>query len=498
MENHILSIENQTKKRIFKKYFILFFVFILYIFSHELKNTNTTQLFDSISNRLIKDEFFKKENEKCDILDPIYIMSQRFQKNPNIICKSETSEHLCYRSSIYDYYNKLYRFPYGIICTIKNFILDPSKSFQSNLKYKGPIDDINRGSAILSNGFFKINCKLKSNFKTFSKLYKNYIDSWEYQDENEKFSNLEELAPGKTIFLISRNQDSPNLFHGISELINALCIIYLFNLKPEDIQIVFLESMILENEPLYELYTRIISRGSKPLYLRDLNKRYFISSAINIPVAGDSPLFMFIKGHDCKYSIKTYKILNKLINKYLNISIFHDSFISDNKTYYYPELTIRNHKLNKKFSKIITFQWRKVWPEGRTKQKRILGNGPELAEMLANNLPNDFLIRLIDTASLSIIDQISLMKNTDYFIGVHGAGLSLSIFMPNNSILFEITPYKKNKLLLLMSKLSGHKTYSEIIKSKTLFINKNEYIFFEGSNFIESVLKNMKYNKFIK
>ena len=109
-----------------------------------------------------------------------------------------------------------------------------------------------------------------------------------------------------------------------------------------------------------------------------------------------------------------------------------------------------------------------------------------------------YIFIVIDTASLSIIDQISLMKNTDYFIGVHGAGLSLSIFMPNNSILFEITPYKKNKLLLLMSKLSGHKTYSEIIKSKTLFINKNEYIFFEGSNFIESILKNMKYNKFIK
>lgn len=183
-------------------------------------------------------------------------------------------------------------------------------------------------------------CKTRNKFKKFSELYKNYFDSWDYDDEDEKINDLEELAPGKTIFLISRNQDSPNLFHGLSELINSLAIIYLYNLKPENIQILFLEGMILENEPLYDLYTNLISKGNRPLYLRDLNKKYKISSAINIPVAGDSPLFMFIKSPDCKYSIKIYKLINYLINKYLKIPIFQDSFVSDNKTYYYPYLTI--------------------------------------------------------------------------------------------------------------------------------------------------------------
>ena len=54
--------------------------------------------------------------------------------------------------------------------------------------------------------------------------------------------------------------------------------------------------------------------------------------------------------------------------------------------------------------------------------------------------------------------QISIMKKTDYLIGIHGAGLSLSIFMPNNSILHEILPAKNMKVLALMSILSGHKT----------------------------------------
>ena len=70
---------------------------------------------------------------------------------------------------------------------------------------------------------------------------------------------------------------------------------YIFKLNPKDIQIIFLESMILKNEPLYDLYTNMISRKNKPIYIRNLKKKYYISSAINIPIAGDSPLFMFIK-----------------------------------------------------------------------------------------------------------------------------------------------------------------------------------------------------------
>ena len=31
------------------------------------------------------------------------------------------------------------------------------------------------------------------------------------------------------------------------------------------------------------------------------------------------------------------------------------------------------------------------------------------------------IIKLVDTASLSIIDQISIMRKIDYLIGVHGA-----------------------------------------------------------------------------
>ena len=151
---------------------------------------------------------------------------------------------------------------------------------------------------------------------------------------------------------------------------------YLFNLKPENIQIIFLESMKLQDDPFYELYKNIISRGGKPIFIKDLKQKYYISSAIHIPINWDSPLFINLKipngFPNCKYSTQTYNIFNNLINKYIKIPIFNDSFISDNNIYYYPKSIIQNFKINHVF------------------------------------------IRLVDTASLSIIEQISIMRKTDY------------------------------------------------------------------------------------
>ena len=90
-----------------------------------------------------------------------------------------------------------------------------------------------------------------------------------------------------------------------------------------------------------------------------------------------------------------------------------------------------------------------------------------------------------------------MIKSTDYFIGIHGAGLALSIFMKNSSILHEIHPYKKNQLLLLMSKLSGHKSYSDVVKCTIEIIDKNEYIYFDETTFVKNVLEHMKQNNFI-
>ena len=180
----------------------------------------------------------------------------------------------------------------------------------------------------------------------------------------------------------------------------------------------------------------------------------------------------------------------------MDIPLYKDSFISDNEIYYYPKKVIDNNISNIKFKKYITIQWRKIWPKGRKSQFRLLGNGQELADNLANKLPNDFLIRLVDTAGLSIREQISLMRKTDYLVGIHGAGLSLCIYMNNKSILHEILPKKNMGVLTLMSALSGHKTYSDILKANIKWIENYEYVFFNKEHFVKKVLTHMKANNF--
>ena len=350
---------------------------------------------------------------------PYIFNGWEIKKNPITVCNCQESRHICYKASKYNNYNDISSEKYGIICKSENFILDPSKSKQTNYIYKGPVDKITRGAPILSKGFFNIDCKIHKNIKGINRIYNSYLNAWNY-DYREQNEDIEELSPGKIVLFISRNQDSPNLFHGLSEIINILCIMYLFDLRPENIQIIFLESMNLQNDPFIELYNNIISRGGEPIYIKNLKKKYHISSAIHVPINWDSPLFISLKipngFPNCKYSTQTYNIFNNLINKYLKIPNFEDSFVTDNNIYYYPQSVINYSKSNICFNKSITIQWRKVWPKGREYQLRILGNGPELADKLSSILPNNYLVRLVDTASLSFSEQISIMRKTNYRI----------------------------------------------------------------------------------
>ena len=94
-------------------------------------------------------------------------------------------------------------------------------------------------------------------------------------------------------------------------------------------------------------------------------------------------------------------------------------------------------------------------------------------------------------------EQISLIKSTDYLIGMHGAGLSLSMFLPHNSFLHEVRHTKMIDVLCLMGALSGHRTYSEVLNNNVSSINGNQMVTFDEDDFVNHILQHMKENKFI-
>jgi len=415
------------------------------------------------------------ENIFCKSNDPFNLTKKRFRNKPIEICKSQNSGHICYKNT-----NRLYVASNGVICTMTNVIIDPSKWRSDGYSYSfGPVNNKTRGCPLLSKGFFNMKCDHKENISEYNNIYENYFNSWNYNSSYDKknIKNIKELAPGKIVFFISRNQDSPNLYFGSSGVLNAIAMIYFFDLDPEKIQVVFLESMKLDNDPFYVLYKNIISRGGKPIHISELKEKYLISSSIHVPINWDSPTFLRYSIGNCKYQSKAYYYLNQFINKYMNITEFKDPITYDNEVFYYPKSVVDPNSKN--YTKYLTFQWRKAWPKGRKGQGRLIGNGAEMVEKLSEILPKHILIRLIDTASLSLTQQISLMRKTDIYVGVHGAGLMLSAFMPTTSILVELSLFKKTHNLASMSRLSGHKTYSCIMNAPTKDINGSEYVFFD-------------------
>ena len=312
-------------------------------------------------------------------LDPIYLLDKRLKETPTEICNNGKSKHICYKNT-----NELFVVNSGVICKMENIILDPSKWVDRGFIYQGPVDNKDRGCPYLKEGFFNMKCQETQKFDGYDFIYNYYFDGWKYNYENDT-ENLEELAPNKTIFFISRNQDSPNLYHGGSEFVNTISMMKLLNLEPKDIQIIFLESIQINNDPFYELYKNLISRGGDPIHVKSLKKKYLISSAIHVPVNWDSPCFLFSGIPMCNNPTKTYKYIHELINKYMKVPNFEDTFINDNITFYYPKATLNASQSGINFTKCVTIQWRKVWPELRKKQERILANGPELAEELAKS-----------------------------------------------------------------------------------------------------------------
>ena len=249
----------------------------------------------------------------------------------------------------------------------------------------------------------------------------------------------------------------------------------LFNLVPDEIQIIFLESIEIKQDPFYDLYKNMISKGTEPIYIKNLEKKYKISKAIHVPINWDSPAYLNLDIPKCKNPTKTYKLYNDFVNKYLNIRNFFDLFKSTRDVFYYPQIIIDKHNSNINFTKKITIQWRRVWPKGRKGQFRILGNGRQLADRLVSKIPKNknFLVRLVDTGKLTMKEQISI-----------------------ESIFHEVLHTKNLKVLAMMSAMSGHITYSDIIKADIKIISENEYIFFNEIEFVKSVLNHMGQNNY--
>ena len=413
------------------------------------------------------------------------MLKKRMETRPIKICDIESTKHICYKNSNTDINHKFF-YKDGVICIIENIIIDPSKWEKVTIN---ALNYLNMGTPLLSKGFFNTKCGNITIIDDYYYLYDQYFNGWNYEYE-DNMEYIGELAPGKTIFLLYRNIESFSTFHGLCEFISAISLMHILKLKPEDIKIIFLDSCCKKKiDYLYDLYKVLISRGGDPAYIRDIKTL--------VPVNFDTPMLLsFSPSQDCSKPSPAYQLLNDLINQYAYLS-FKDNFNSYNSSlFYYPKSVIDHYLSNKSFKKIVTIQWRRSFPRKNPFQTRLMGNGPEMADKLASVLPKDILIRLVNTAALNIFEQISIAKNTDYFIGIFGAALSLNMFTPEHCINHEILDIPNANHFRLISRMSGHKTYSNIIKHNDTKIENDYYSYFDLNDFADCIINTMKQNNF--
>ena len=95
----------------------------------------------------------------------------------------------------------------------------------------------------------------------------------------------------------------------------------------------------------------------------------------------------------------------------------------------------------------------------RQKTRR-LSSSTDLLEALQAEFPAA-IIQSVDFAELSIRDQVQMASRTDILIGVHGAGLTHAMFMPQGSCIVEILPKGvMHKGFRNLGKLLGHLYFS--------------------------------------
>ena len=459
---------------------------------HEKNKTNNIHKIAIINNNITKnnrylEKYLKMKNYSipedetvdCKLHDGFNNFKLLTETESYILCKGEISKHKCYYQYDYDFEKG------GALCELENVILDPTKF---KYYYSCPDSDF---WPDLKDFFFNMKCNVKGEQFSHHFEYDFYFNHWNY-NYTKKNEIIEEIGINKTVLIISAR--SSHLYHGFLEIMNAIAVMNVYNLEPEDVQILLIEKCPPEFDVYYPFYSELISRGGDIIFFNELskNKKYLIKNAINVPHLYDSPFW--VDGLlSCKYRSPAYKRLLHLIAKYLIIPEFHDSLDYNGTIIVYPK-SVKNVN-DPKYTKFVTIEWRKPFPPDRKNQQRLMGNGQELLNKLQAKMKKNILVRLVDTAYLSIIDQISLMLKTNYLIGIHGAGFTLGPYLSDEAIIHEISIGQFNEMPLSICALSGHRTFKDSIGG---YIKEEdgEYMYLNADEFVSTVVSTMKRNNF--
>lgn len=128
-------------------------------------------------------------------------------------------------------------------------------------------------------------------------------------------------------------------------------------------------------------------------------------------------------------------MLNHFLDSIPLIEQFHNHFLSSYKIKVKPVLNCKKIK--------ILFIWRRDYlahprnPSGKISRK--IKNEKELLKSVKRKF-QDFPISGVQIDLFTLEQQLEMISNTDILIGMHGAGLTHTLFLPQHAGLIELIP----------------------------------------------------------
>lgn len=263
---------------------------------------------------------------------------------------------------------------------------------------------------IIKPGYFQIRCKNKKKLDyTFpsgdhlSKWISGLRPSLTYTSQEE---DIQDVTIAVTRY------EYANVYHTMTDWYNAFLMLLFFNVKSLTAKILFVDSH--PQGGLDSVWTTLFGE-----YIRagQLIKPKHFNSLI--------------------WSIQGYRspMYDHFLPTLPHIDSFTNFFLSKHNIPLAKNLNC--DKLS------ILFIWRRDYvahprnPKGLVSRK--IKNEQELQKFVQNLYPNHS-ISSIQTDKLTMQDQLSAITNTDILIGMHGAGLTLALFLPKHGGLIELYP----------------------------------------------------------
>jgi len=255
---------------------------------------------------------------------------------------------------------------------------------------------------------------------------------------------------GETTYLMPRDADGDNMFHVSADLMNMEVVYRVMGLNGHDVQVVIWDKL-----PLYsyiDLIERAFNGGKRLVNLQDL---------LTLDSTRQTIVFEHLVFHLESPAANVHEFVTLAFPKQEPMQCRTSSLW---RAYQQRVLCAYNlWQASPPSVPHLTLSIRQ-----RTSKKnvgRVLANQKELETVFMEG--NMLTWQTVDLADMSFKEQINVMRKTNVYVGIHGAGLILIMFTAEESILLEIHPnYRRDRHFRHVTRLSG-RIYMPLRSSQT-------------------------------